>query len=93
MQCSKCGKLGHTQKTCKNDSSQCTFCADKHSYKMCKNKGIVAHHKCINCILSNDTQIKNSAHTHNAYSSNCLVKKLALQKLNSNPDTGCSLPL
>ena len=88
LQCSNCCNFGHTSKTCKKENSICTFCSQSHSFKTCPHKNDHNYNKCHNCAVSHSNDIQSNSHTHNAFSSECPVKKHHFQRLICRTDTG-----
>jgi len=88
LQCSKCCKFGHSNKNCKSENSICTFCSKQHSFKDCTLKNNTEAHSCNNCLNSNDSAIKQNAHSHNSFSTSCPIAKLEKSKLISKTNFG-----
>lgn len=86
--CTKCAQYGHTRKLCTSTSTHCTYCACTHDSVDCPYKDKKELHKCYNCFISRNDDIKNNASTHNAFSENCPIFAHLKNKLIERTDFG-----
>ena len=79
------------QETCSHMSDKCTsrvkicrYCGENHLSKNCPMKDDATKHRCINCLNSNITRVKNNAGSHFSNASSCPLVKLIIDNMKAN---------
>ena len=84
------------QETCSHMSDKCTsrvkicrYCGENHLSKNCPMKDDATKHRCINCLNSNITRVKNNAGSHFSNASSCPLVKLIIDNMKANTIYSC----
>ena len=85
-QCYHCQKVGHTQESCNEKSSQpiCRFCTKRHNSYSCDVKDNAEAHCCVNCLASDDDDHRLKANGHTASSLKCPYLQRCIQHVKQN---------
>lgn len=70
VQCTRCLGYGHSRRFCKEESDSCSHCGGPHLKAECPSYKQGNSPTCLNC-----TRVKNENCGHNAFSSECPVRK------------------
>ena len=79
----------HMSDSCNSRVKICRYCGQNHLSKSCPMKNDATKHRCINCLNSNISRIKNNAGSHFSNASSCPLVKLLIDNMKANTIYSC----